>query len=157
MRNMSSRSPGLPIDEELEAERERQRSRREADDIIAREAEENRAIEERGVGDNAETLRPLPSPARTMPASSPSPSFSKKDGSWWTTRNGFSLQEGSSLLLRSRSYMRPRPARKRGRIRRRRRDRSTRGHLRPRRRAPRRGHVARSPPQAVVLIVLEHS
>ncbi len=30
----------------------------------------------------------------------PSPPSSKKDGSWWTTRNGISLQQGSPLLPR---------------------------------------------------------
>lgn len=88
MSNMSSRS-GLPTDEELEAEaeRERERSMREAERIMAREAEENRAMEERVMAmlqNDGEALRPPPSRSQTMPGTPPSPSSSQKDGSWWT-------------------------------------------------------------------------
>ena len=89
MSNMSSKSPGLPTDEELEAEaeREREHSRREAERILAKEAEERRTVEERVMAmlqNNPESLRPPPSRSQTMPATPPSPSSSQKDGGWWT-------------------------------------------------------------------------
>lgn len=92
MSNMSSRSPGLPTDEELEAEAERERemSRREAERIMAREAEERRTVEERVMAmlqanpDAQASLPPPPARSQTMPGTPPSPSASQKEASWWS-------------------------------------------------------------------------
>ncbi|KAH9848525.1 hypothetical protein C2E23DRAFT_763498, partial [Lenzites betulinus] len=92
MSNMSTRSPGLPTDEELEAEaeREREQSRREAERILAREAEDRRTVEERVLAmlqANPAAQGPLPPPptrAQTMPGTPPSPSASQKEANWWT-------------------------------------------------------------------------
>ncbi|OBZ76545.1 hypothetical protein A0H81_03140 [Grifola frondosa] len=91
MSNMGPRSPGLPTDEELEAdaERERERSRREAERILSREAEERRTVEERvmamlqGTDGSPKSLPLPPSRSQTMPGTPPSPSSSQKDASWW--------------------------------------------------------------------------
>ncbi|KAI0827471.1 hypothetical protein BC628DRAFT_1369821 [Trametes gibbosa] len=92
MSNMSTRSPGLPTDEELEAEaeREREQSRREAERILAREAEERRTVEERVLAmlqatpATQDVLPPPPTRSQTMPATPPSPSASQKEANWWT-------------------------------------------------------------------------
>ncbi|KAI0356967.1 hypothetical protein OH77DRAFT_1423231 [Trametes cingulata] len=90
--NMSSRSHGLPTDEELEAEaeRERERSRREAERILAKEAEERRTVEERVMAmlqnnpGSPGSLPPPPTRSQTMPVTPPSPSSSQKEASWWS-------------------------------------------------------------------------
>ncbi|KAI0752653.1 hypothetical protein C8Q80DRAFT_1267172 [Daedaleopsis nitida] len=89
MSNMGARSPGLPTDEQLEAEaeREREHSRREAERILAREAEERRTVEERVMAmlqHDPDAFRPPPSRSQTMPATPPSPSSSQKEGGWWS-------------------------------------------------------------------------
>ncbi|KAH7106874.1 hypothetical protein BKA62DRAFT_685346 [Auriculariales sp. MPI-PUGE-AT-0066] len=77
------RSPSLrPSDAELEAEAasERDRSRREAERILSREAEERRRIEQ-GVDGVQATLPPPLSPGGNRRGRSPSPN--PKDGGWW--------------------------------------------------------------------------
>lgn len=80
----------LPSDEELEAEaqRERDKSRREAERILTQEAEERRAMEERVLAmmnSSPQSLPPPRSRSQTLP-NPPSPAHSQKDGSpsWWT-------------------------------------------------------------------------
>ncbi len=84
-------SPGLPPDEQ-EAERERGRSRREAERILTQEAEERRLMEEKVLA-MLHTTRTSPnhiSPARpqSMPSfETPSPTASQRDSgvsSWWS-------------------------------------------------------------------------
>ena len=85
-------SPGLPTDEQ-EAERDRERSRREAERILTQEAEERRLMEER-VFAMLHTTRSSPqhiSPARSQsvpPFENPSPTLSQREGgvsSWWSS------------------------------------------------------------------------
>lgn len=80
----------LPSDEELEAEaqRERDKSRREAERILTQEAEERRAMEERVLAmmnSSPQSLPPPRSRSQTLP-NPPSPAHSQKDSSpsWWT-------------------------------------------------------------------------
>jgi len=78
----------MPTDAELEAEAERERdqSRREAERILTREAQERKLVEERVLAmmESTRSLPPPPSRSQTMP-DPPSPSNSQKDGtSWWT-------------------------------------------------------------------------
>lgn len=82
----------LPTDAELEAEamRERDRSRREAEMILTREAEERRAMEERVFALMGSSPQSLPPPTRTRSNTLPNPSSpstpGKEEGtSWWTT------------------------------------------------------------------------
>lgn len=82
---------GLPTDEELEAEAQREcdRSRREAELILTREAEQRRFVEERALAmmDDTKSLPPPPSrPSGDMSnSSSPASSQKEKDSlSWWT-------------------------------------------------------------------------
>ncbi|KAI6038634.1 hypothetical protein EDC04DRAFT_2505189, partial [Pisolithus marmoratus] len=84
----------LPTDAELEAEarRERDQSRREAEMILTREAEQRRAVEERVLALMGTSPQSLPPPQRarsqTLP-NPPSPAHSAKEAgsgtSWWTT------------------------------------------------------------------------
>lgn len=81
----------LPTDEELEAEAQREcdRSRREAELILTREAEQRRLVEERvlAVMDDSNPLPPPPSrpPGGMSNSSSPASSQKEKDGlNWWT-------------------------------------------------------------------------
>ncbi|KAH7883092.1 hypothetical protein F5I97DRAFT_1901910 [Phlebopus sp. FC_14] len=85
----ASGNRALPSDAELEAEalRERDRSRREAERILTREAEERRAVEQRVLTMMNSSPQSLPHPrgrSQTLP-SSPSPAASAKEGgtSWW--------------------------------------------------------------------------
>lgn len=83
-----TRTPHLPTDAELEAEakREREKSRREAERILTREAEERRKAEGKifGMKDMAESLPPPPPRSQTI-SDPPSPSISPKSGgNWWT-------------------------------------------------------------------------
>ncbi|KAJ6485161.1 hypothetical protein C8R47DRAFT_550779 [Mycena vitilis] len=86
--NITPRSPGtLPTDLELEAEAERERdqSRREAERILTREAEDRRLVEERVLAmmDNPSKSLPPP-PSRSQSLDPPSPSSSQKEsGGWW--------------------------------------------------------------------------
>ncbi|KIK96083.1 hypothetical protein PAXRUDRAFT_25244 [Paxillus rubicundulus Ve08.2h10] len=90
--SLISSAPGngtLPTDAELEAEaqRERDQSRREAERILTREAEERRAMEERVLALMNSSPQSLPPPrgrSQTMP-NPPSPATSAKDGvaGWW--------------------------------------------------------------------------
>ncbi|KAH0831351.1 hypothetical protein J3R83DRAFT_14013 [Lanmaoa asiatica] len=91
--SLISPAPGsraLPSDAELEAEalRERDRSRREAERILTREAEERRTMEERVLAMmNSGSPQALPPPrgrSQTLP-NPPSPASSAKDGvtGWW--------------------------------------------------------------------------
>ncbi|KAG8216228.1 hypothetical protein J3R82DRAFT_8269 [Butyriboletus roseoflavus] len=91
--SLISPAPGsraLPSDAELEAEAqlERDRSRREAEQILTREAEERRATEERVLAMmNTGSPQALPPPrgrSQTLP-NPPSPASSAKDGvpGWW--------------------------------------------------------------------------
>ena len=83
-------SRALPSDAELEAEaqRERDESRREAERILTREAEERRAVEERVLAMmNSGSPNSLPPPrgrSQTLP-NPPSPASSAKEGGtgWW--------------------------------------------------------------------------
>ncbi|KAI9567644.1 hypothetical protein HD554DRAFT_1981619, partial [Boletus coccyginus] len=83
-------SRALPSDAELEAEaqRERDQSRREAERILTREAEERRAVEERVLAMmNSGSPQSLPPPrgrSQTLP-NPPSPASSAKEGGpgWW--------------------------------------------------------------------------
>ena len=84
-----TRVPHLPTDAELEAEakREREKSRREAERILTREAEERRKAEERifGMKDMGESLPPPSSRIPQAISDPPSPSISPKSGgTWWT-------------------------------------------------------------------------
>lgn len=81
----------LPTDEELEAEAQREcdRSRREAELILTREAEQRRLADERVLAmmDDPNSLPPPPSrpPGGMSNSSSPTSSQKEKDGlSWWT-------------------------------------------------------------------------
>ena len=80
---------GLPTEAELEAEaeREREQSRREAEMIIQREAEERRMVEE-GVMAMIQKTQDLPPPpprSQTMSSNPPSPSNSQKEKESWFT------------------------------------------------------------------------
>ncbi|KAJ7179037.1 hypothetical protein C8R46DRAFT_1323425 [Mycena filopes] len=84
--NMAPRSPGMPTDAELEeaAERERDRSRREAERILTREAEDRRLVEERVLAMMESTKSLPPPPSRSQSLDPPSPSSSYKEGGgWW--------------------------------------------------------------------------
>ncbi|KDQ56575.1 hypothetical protein JAAARDRAFT_36058 [Jaapia argillacea MUCL 33604] len=82
----------LPTDAELEAEAERERemSRREAERILTREAEERRTVEERVLAmmnsNRGSPNPPAPPPrSQTMPPGPPSPATSQKEGGgWWS-------------------------------------------------------------------------
>ena len=81
----------LPTDAELEAEamRERDRSRREAEWILTREAEERRAVEERVFAMMGSSPQSLPPPTRARSNTLPNPSSpstpGKEEGTnWWT-------------------------------------------------------------------------
>ncbi|KAJ7665515.1 hypothetical protein B0H17DRAFT_990914 [Mycena rosella] len=81
------RSPStLPTDLELEAEaaRERDRSRRLAEDILTREAQDRRLVEERVLAMMESTKSLPPPPSRSQSLDPPSPSSSQKEaGGWW--------------------------------------------------------------------------
>ena len=94
---------GLPTEAELEAEaeREREQSRREAEMIIQREAEERRMVEE-GVMAMIQKTQDLPPPpprSQTMSSNPPSPSNSQKEKESWFTavKNKLTPYEGLTL------------------------------------------------------------
>lgn len=98
MSNMSDRSPNyLPTDEELEAEAERQRekSRREAELIMSREAAETQRLEQRVLAmldtDHTSPGLPPPPPIQGTPGTPPSPSPSQKEKWWSLAKNKLSL------------------------------------------------------------------
>ena len=94
----------LPTDEELEAEAQREcdRSRREAELILTREAEQRRLVEERMLAmmDDPNSLPPPPSRPPGAMSNSPSPvsSQKEKDGlNWWTAAKQPYSDEGKGF------------------------------------------------------------
>ncbi|KAF7331893.1 hypothetical protein MKEN_00069600 [Mycena kentingensis (nom. inval.)] len=81
---LAPKSPGIPADEE-EAALERDRSRREAERILSREAEGRQQLEQRVLAlmENTKSLPPPPSRSQSMDPPSPA-SSQKEGGGWWT-------------------------------------------------------------------------
>ena len=79
------KSPMMPTDAELEAEAERDWSRREAEAILTREAQSRKLVEERVLAMIESTKSLPPPPSRSQTTTTPSPSNSQKESSsWWT-------------------------------------------------------------------------
>ena len=81
------KSPGGSLtDAELEAEAERERdwSRREAEAILTKEAQQRKLVEERVLAMMENTKSLPPPPSRCQVVSNSSPSNSPKEGSWWS-------------------------------------------------------------------------
>ncbi|KAJ7068374.1 hypothetical protein C8F01DRAFT_1117944 [Mycena amicta] len=82
---VSPKSPGSIPADEREAERERDRSRREAERILSREIDDRRLLEDRVLTMLESTKALPPPPSRTQSMDPPSPSSSQKEsGGWWS-------------------------------------------------------------------------